>query len=300
MALIRSVFDHVAPFLSVVEQGSFTRAARVLGVSPTAVSKSVRALEDRVGQPLFQRTTRKVALTEAGIVLHEHMAAAARHAESGIAAVAAMGGVPTGILRLTIPTTALIILRPVIAHYQRLYPSVLVDLSVSDAMVDLIAEGFDAGVRLGPSIEKDMIAVRISQRIRWSIIASPSYLEQHGTPERLEDLTSHDGLFYRFSSAGSVHRWQFSRNGTPLEIEPRRCMIVDDLPSLISIAVEGAGLAFVPSVTVEDQVRRGEIIRLFEDDIPPDDGLFLYFPVRMQRQPKLRAFIDLTVRQMQT
>lgn len=289
----KHLFDHVSPFLAVAENGSFTRAAKALGVTTTAISKAVRALEVRTGTPLLQRTTRRVALTEAGRVLADHLLSAASQAKEGFESVAALGETPSGILRLTVPTLAIEpLLRPIIKQFSAQYPSVALDISVNDALVDLIGSGFDAGIRLGEAIAKDMVAVRISPPIEWAIVGSADYIARRGAPEHLEDLLDHDAILYRFRSANSVHRWSFSRNGQMVSIQPRGKIIVDDLRAITSLAIDGHGLAFLPVATVEQHVRSGTLKSYFESELPSDSGYFLYFPTKSQLQPKLRAFID--------
>ncbi|WP_338723145.1 LysR family transcriptional regulator [Devosia sp. XK-2] len=293
MTFDKSLFDHVSPFLAVAENGSFTQAAKALGVTTTAISKAVRALEARAGTALLQRTTRRVALTEAGRVLADHLLSAAAQAKEGFQSVAALGETPTGTLRLTVPTLAIEpLLRPVIKQYSAQYPAVALEISVNDALVDLIGSGFDAGIRLGESVAKDMVAVRISPPIKWAIVGSPDYVAQHGAPQQLEDLLDHDAILYRFRSANSVHRWSFVRDGQELSIQPRRHIIVDDLRAITSLAIDGHGLAFLPVATVAQHVHSGTLKSYFESQLPSDSGYFLYFPTKSQLQPKLRAFID--------
>ena len=289
----KSLFDHVSPFLAVAENGSFTKAAKALGVTTTAVSKAVRALEARAGTALLQRTTRRVALTDAGRVLADHLLSAAAQAREGFQSAAALGETPTGTLRLTVPTLAIEpLLRPVIKHYSAQYPAVALEISVNDALVDLIQSGFDAGIRLGESVAKDMVAVRISPPVKWAIVGSPDYIAQRGEPQHLEDLLDHDAILYRFRTANSVHRWSFLRDGQAISIQPRQHIIVDDLRAITSLSIDGHGLAFLPVATVEQHVRSGALKSYFEGQLPSDSGYFLYFPTKSQSQPKLRAFID--------
>lgn len=289
----RSLFDHVTPFLAVAEHGSFTKAAKALGVTTTAVSKAIRALEMKTGTPLLQRTTRRVALTEAGRLLADHLLSAASHAEAGFQSVASFSHAPTGTLRLTVPTLAMEpLLRPIVMLYSARHPEVTLDISVNDATVDLIGSGFDAGIRLGEAVAKDMVAVKISPPVRWVVVGSSDYIARRGAPRDLEDLLDHDGILYRFRSANSVHRWSFVRASQTIAVQPRRRIVVDDLATIASLALDGHGLAFLPVSAVAEHIQNGHLIGFFENMLPPDSGYFLYFPTKSQQQPKLRSFID--------
>lgn len=289
----RDLFDGLPHFLAVARLGGFTAAAEALDISPTAVSKAIRILEARYQTKLFQRTTRHVRLTEAGADLFQRLDRAAIEIGEALQALSSSQAVPAGTLRLTIPRTAMRYpVEPIIARFQELHPRVLLDISLNDALVDLVAEGFDAGIRLGEAIDKDMIAVRLTPGNRWAIAASPAYLARAGTPRQLEDLARHKAILYRFSASRTLHIWEFERDGKTIRVKMPHQLIVDDRLALVRLAKAGIGLAFVQELEVYEEVARGELELLFSDQIGKDDGAFLYFPAAMQSQPKLRAFID--------
>ncbi|RCS22199.1 LysR family transcriptional regulator [Phyllobacterium salinisoli] len=287
-------FSGLSAFLAAAQTGGFTAAAARLGVSPAAVSQAVKALEARLGTPLFIRTTRRVGLTEAGAALFARAAPAAAEMAAAIEAAGAMGKEPSGLLRLTVPHMAVpLIIEPTLGILRRTHPKVAVEIAVEDATVDLTARGFDAGIRIGEYIEPGMVAVRLTRDIFWSVVASPDYLAEHDRPRQPEDLTSHEAIRYRFPSSGTIYRWEFERDGKTLSVDPRGSVIVNDGALLISSARAGLGLAYVADIAVETELATGTLIRVLEPFLPKTPGLFLYFPQRAQTQPKLRAFIDL-------
>lgn len=290
----RDLFDGLPHFLAVARYGSFTAAAQSLGISPTAISKAIRILENRYQTKLFQRTTRHVSLTEAGAALFQRLDRAADDIGGALQALSDGQSVPTGTLRLTVPRTSLrYAIEPLIARFQQVYPNVVLDISLNDSLVDLIADGFDAGVRLGRSIDKDMIAVRLAPASKWAVAASPRYLAEAGRPMRLEDLPQHRAIIHRFPTSRALYTWEFERDGRPMRVKMREQLVVDDRMAVVQLAKSGLGLAIVQELEVLDEVRNGELELMFADQLREDDGMFLYFPVAMQHQPKLRALIDI-------
>lgn len=294
MSIDRELLTGIMPFLAVAERLSFTRAAADLQVTPTALSKSVRQLERRHGAVLFQRTTRRVALTEAGAALYLRLRAATREIGDALDALKKDQDRPTGTLRLTASRTAMTrLVEPLIPTLLSLYPELVLDLSVDEGTVDLIAGNFDAGIRLGESIEKDMVALRLTPARSWTVVGSPAYFDRLGRPGRPEDLTEHEAILYRFVTSGVPHRWMFSRGKRVFSVEMKSRLIVDDRASLVSFAREGLGLAYVSDIEAEADVKAGRLETVLTRFIEKDAGLFLYFPARAQTQPKLRAFIEL-------
>lgn len=284
--------DGVEAFLSVAQHRSFRRAATELGVTPSAISQAIRALEARVGAVLFLRTTRSVGLTEAG----ERFFARARPAfEELIAASGAareLGQRPAGLLRLTVPRSVVpILLEPIIASFCREFPQIEVELAASEELVDLAAGGFDAGIRMGQFIAPDMVAVRLTKPLPFVIVASQAYLARRGRPERLEDLREHACLRLRRSN-GAVAAWSLNDNGRPIEIAVSGPFIANDFPTMLGAAVEGVGLAQVPGPLATDAMRTGKLVPVLEQFVPMTPGVFLYYPGHRQILPKLRAFID--------
>jgi DNA-binding transcriptional LysR family regulator len=286
-------FCGLSAFLAAAEAGSFTAAAARLGVSPAAVSQAVKALEAKLGTPLFIRTTRRVGLTEAGAALQARATPAAMEIVAAVEAAAAAHE-PSGLLRLTVPRMAVpLVVEPVVPALRRAYPKIAIEVAVEDATVNLPERGFDAGIRIGEYIERDMVAVRLTRDIAWSVVASPAYLTVHGRPETPEDLTDHEAIRYRFPSSGAVYRWEFERNGRSFSLDPPGSLIVNDGALLVSWARAGLGLAYVADIAVDGELADGHLVRVLQQFLPTTPGLFLYFPRRAQDQPKLRAFIDL-------
>lgn len=286
-------FTGLSAFLAVAEAGGFTGAAARLGVSPAAVSQAVKALEARIGALLFVRTTRRVGLTEAGAALLARVGPAATEIVSAIEEVGAMGSVPAGLLRLTVPRMAVpLIVEPVVAALRRSHPRIAIEIAVEDATVDLAARGYDAGIRIGEYVELDMVAVRLTRDIAWTVVGSPAYLDARGRPERPEDLTRHEAIRYRFPTSGVIYRWEFERDGRALTVDPPGSLIVNDGGLLSSFARAGLGLTYLPDIAVEADLAAGLLHKVLELFLPRTPGLFLYFPRRAQDQPKLRAFID--------
>ena len=284
--------DGVEVFLSVARHRSFRRAAAELGVTPSAVSQSIRTLESRIGAALFLRTTRSVGLTEAG----ERFLARAKPAfEELVAASQAareLGQRPSGRLRLSVPRAAVpLLLEPLVASFCQAYPDVEVELSANEALIDLAAQGFDAGVRLGQFIAADMVAVRLTPPLRLALVGSRAYLDRNGPPEHPRDLQGHACLRLRRSN-GALAPWTFDDNGTALEIDVPGPFIANDFPTLLGAAVSGMGLAQLPAPVAAESLESGQLEAVLEDFAPTVPGLFLYYPSRRQILPKLRAFID--------
>jgi DNA-binding transcriptional LysR family regulator len=287
-------FHGLAVFIAVAEAGGFTAAAARLGISPAAVSQAVKQLEARLGMPLFIRTTRRVALSEAGSALLSGAGPAAMEIAAAIAAVGEMRGEPSGLLRLTVPRMAVpLVVEPVVPMLRRAHPKVAVEVAVEDAAVDLPGRGFDAGIRIGEYIEQDMIAVRLTRDIAWSVVGSPGYFASRGRPMRPEDLSRHEAIRYRFPGSGMLYRWEFERDGKAVSVDPPGSLIVNDGALLVSWACAGLGLAYVADIAVETELADGRLVRVLKPFLPKTPGLFLYFPRRAQGQPKLRAFIEI-------
>ncbi len=288
----QGALDGVEAFLNVAQHRSFRRAAAELGVTPSAISQAVRALEGRIGAVLFIRTTRSVGLTEAG----ERFLSRARPAfEELVAASGAareLGQRPAGLLRLTVPRTVVpILLEPLVASFCRAYPEVEVEIAASEELVDLAAEGFDAGIRLGQFIAADMVAVRLTKPFPFIIVGSPASLARSGRPERPDDLRQHACLRLRRSN-GALALWSLNDNGRAMEIAVSGPFIANDFPTMLGAAVEGVGLAQVPAPLAAGAVTAGKLVRVLEQFAPMTPGVFLYYPGHRQIMPKLRAFID--------
>jgi DNA-binding transcriptional LysR family regulator len=288
----QGALDGVEAFLSVARHRNFRRAATELGVTPSAISQAVRALEARVGAVLFIRTTRSVGLTQAG----ERFLSRAKPAFEELVAAGEvardLGQRPAGLLRLSVPRAVVpILLEPLIASFCQAYPDVEVEIAASEEMVDLAKEGFDAGIRLGQFIAADMVAMRLTPPFRFIIVGSPSYLARSGSPKRPGDLRYHACVRLR-RSGGALALWPLDDNGRTIEVAVSGPLIANDYPTVLGTALEGVGLAQVPEPIASQHLAAGSLVRLLEAYAPMVPGVFLYHPGRRQVMPKLRAFID--------
>ncbi len=286
--------DGLSAFLAVGRHKSFTAAASEVGITPTAMSQKIKLLERQLGVVLFQRTTRHVALTDAGQTLFERLRPAMRDVEDALMALSEHRGRPSGKLRLTAPRTAgAWPMAPLVAHMREAYPELAVEISLDDAFVDIVASGFDAGVRLGDSVEKDMVRVPITKHFSWSIVGSPGYLEKMGRPSKPEDLLQHQAIRQRMIATGVVYRWELTQRGKEITIDAPGGIVVNDIRLMVALAREGAGLAYVPdNAEIEADIGAGRLERVLASFVTKGPGLCLYFPERTQEQPKMRALID--------
>src|SRR5216683_3814773 len=288
----QGALDGVEAFLSVAQHRSFRKAAADLGVTTSAISQAIRTLEARVGAALFIRTTRSVGLTEAG----ERFLSRAKPAFEELVAASEiardLGQRPAGLLRLSVPRAVVpILLEPLIASFCRAYPEVEVEIAASGELVDLAANGFDAGIRLGQFIAADMVAVRLTPPFPFVVVSSPEYLRRCKRPERIDDLRQHACLRIRRSN-GSIAPWSFVDGNKPIEVIVSGPLIAHDFPTMLGAAVEDMGLAQVPEPIAAGPVKAGKLVQVLEPFAPMAPGVFLYYPSRHQMTPKLRAFID--------
>jgi DNA-binding transcriptional LysR family regulator len=288
----QGALDGVEAFLSVAQHRSFRRAAAEVGVTPSAISQAVRALEARVGAALFIRTTRSVGLTEAG----ERFLSRAKPAFEELVAASAvardLGQRPAGLLRLSVPRAMVpILLEPLIASFCQAYPEIEVEIAVSGELVDLAAEGFDAGIRLGQFIAADMIAVRLTPPFPLVVVGNPDYLRQRKRPECIDDLRDHACLRMRRSN-GSIAPWPFVDGNKTVEAIVSGPLIAHDYPTLIGAAIQGVGLAQVPGPLAKAPIADGRLQALLTPFAVTTPGVFLYYSDRRQVLPKLRVFIE--------
>lgn len=282
----------VEAFLGVAEYRNFRRAAAALGVTPSAMSQAIRALEARIGTALFVRTTRNVGLTEAG----ERFLARAKPAFDELVAASEvardLGQRPAGLLRLAVPRAVVpILLEPLIASFCQAFPAVEVEIAMSEELIDIAAGGFDAGIRLGQFIAEDMVAVRLTPPFAFVVVASPAYLRRKGTPERIDDLRRHACLRIRRSN-GMIAPWSFIDGNKTVEAVVSGPLIANDFPTMLGAAIEGLGLAQVPEPIAAAPAKSGKLVHVLRRFAPMATGVFLYYPSRHQMMPKLRAFID--------
>lgn len=291
--LVAGAWNQLPSFFAVAEQGSFSGAARALGLSTSAVSQGVRALERTIGAPLFFRTTRRVALTEAGERLRATAGPAARQLREALVAAATPPGTLSGSLRLTVPAVAVpTAIAPLVARFVERHPRVQVEISVDNRLVDLVAGRYDAGVRLLESTHKDMVAVRITDPFRFVVVGSPRYLRRRGVPTHPRMLEGHAIIGYRSPTTGAAVPWDLERRGRVFKVPPTGPVFTDDGGMLLEGARAGLGLAYVAETAAQAALARGQLKIVLEDWAPEVPGFFLYYPSRRQISANLRAFID--------
>lgn len=277
---------------TVAQCGSFRGAAKELAIAPSAVSHAVSSLEARLGVRLLARSTRSVAPTEEGAQLLERLRPALSEIDLALESAIEARDRPAGNLRLTVPRTAAhLALTPRLGAFAAAYPDIVLEIVIDDRFTDVVEGGFDAGVRLGESLQRDMIAVRIGPNLRGAVVGTPSYFETRPKLQHPRDLAAHRCIRFRFSS-GIIYRWEFEKNGEEIEIPVQGPLILDEDHLIANAAVDGAGLAFVFEDYVRDPLAAGKLVRVLEDWCPPFDGFFVYYPSRRQMRPALRAFVD--------
>lgn len=281
-------------FVAVARRRSFAAAARDLGVSTSALSQSVRQLEARLGVVLLTRTSRSVALTDAGQRLLEHAGPAVEQALESLKTVTARPGEVTGRVRITVPAAAVtLILGRLLPRFIERYPSVEVDVRVDDQLVDIVAEGLDAGIRLVEAIDRDMVHVRISGPCRVVVAGAPSYLKRRGIPQKPPELLHHDCICMRFAASGEPWAWELERRKKTWRVPVRGPVTTNDHALRRLLALAGVGLLYTLESIIADDLARGRLRVVLEPYAPSVPGLFLYFPSRAQVSPGLRAFVDI-------
>ena len=290
-------FAGLSEFLAVAKHRSFRKAAHELGVTAGAVSQAVQGLEARLRQPLFHRTTRSVALTEAGERLLGSVRPAAGTITESLDDLLQMGARPSGTLRLLVQRSALAhVIEPVVPLFRAEYPEVQLEIGVEADSTGLVGAGYDAGVRIGEYIDRDMVATRVSQPFRWLVVGAPSYLQKRGRPRVPEDLSRHECLRYRRPEIGDIYRWEFERDGQSVIIDPPGSVLVNDPALLRTFARQGLGLIYSASINVAADLEQGTLEPLLEKFSPAQESFFVYYPRASRNQPKLRAFVDLCAR----
>ncbi|TJV22570.1 MAG: LysR family transcriptional regulator [Mesorhizobium sp.] len=291
----RDLLSHLPVVVAVARRGSFALAAAELGMSPSAVSHAVRLVEERIGQPLFARTTRSVSLTEAGQALVATAEPALQDIAERMERIRGIKGRPAGLLRINVSHIAVpMAVTPVVTAMAERYPDVTVEIFANEGLVDIVSEGFDAGIRLGEMIAQDMIAIRMTPPFQVIIVASPAYVGRHSRPHSLADLAAHNCIGYRLVRSGAVYRWDLTEDGKDVAVETRGTAIVTDSLAAIDLALSGMGLAYVFEPLVRADLAAGRLVQVLPQSAIEEPGLFLYFPRRAAMAPKLRAFVDVT------
>ncbi|UNE43272.1 LysR family transcriptional regulator [Serratia ureilytica] len=279
-------------FLSIAQHLNLSRAAIDLGLTPSALSHSLRVLENRLGVRLFNRTTRSVALTEAGDRLYTRLRPAFRDIDDALEDLNSFRDKPSGSLRITASRQACeLVLLPIISPFLQQYPDIRVEIVESDAFVDVVAEGFDAGVRFSNRLDADMVSLEIGPNLRSVVVGSPKFFERHGVPQKPEDLQRIPCIRHRFPS-GTIYRWEFERGGITQEIEVNGSLTLGDVSLMLRPAIQGLGLAYVFEDMATRYLAEGSLIQVLADWCPYYSGLHLYYPGRRHVPAPLKAFID--------
>jgi DNA-binding transcriptional LysR family regulator len=285
--------SHLAVFAAVARHGSFRKAASELALSASAVSYAVRTLEDRLGVGLFNRTTRSVALTEAGKHLLGRLQPALGDVGMALEEMNLFRASPAGTLRINSSRdAAVMVIGPLIQRYLDAYPDISLDIVSDDGMVDIVGRGFDVGIRYAEHVPEDMIAVPVWPAQRFVVVGSPAYLKRHGVPRHPDDLARHNCVRYRFPS-GSVYKWELAKDGVALEVDVPGRLSVGDSQLATRAAVDGVALTFLPEHKLVSLIAEGKLVRVLEDWCPPTNGLMMYYPRQRQMSSALRAFIDM-------
>lgn len=289
-----SDFAELRAFAAVVERASFARAAQHLGLSPSALSQTIRQLEERLGARLLNRTTRSVAPTATGQQLYQRIAPLFQDMADAVAEASAAAGRMSGTLRInTLGMAARQVIAPRLGRFHQAHPEVLLDIVVDDGLSDIVAGRFDAGIRVGRRLEKDMIAVRLTPDVKMIAVASPDYLARRGTPQSPADLHNHACINWRLQMDGQASRWEFEKKGTRLDIAAEGPLVTNSSDIGVAAALQGMGIAYAfERMRVEDHLAQGQLVQVLADWSITRPGLFLYYSNRRHPSPLLSAFID--------
>ncbi|ABC82972.1 LysR family transcriptional regulator [Anaeromyxobacter dehalogenans] len=290
---MRSDLAALEAFLAVADNRSFRAAGQVLGVTSSAVSQAVHKLEERLGVQLFARTTRSVALTEAGEHLRAGLRPAFAQMRETVDSLGELKGRPAGLLRLNVSSVAeAIFSEGVLAAFLARHPGIRLDVAVDDTGTDIVKEGFDAGIQLGEVIAQDMVAVNVTREERQIVVASPRYLAAHGVPRRPRDLHKHACIGWRVYSRPAPYRWEFTSNGREIEVAIEARVDTNEMAVMVRLALDGVGIAAGLERTWAPHLASGKLVSVLDEYCPPFSGFFLYYPRRTRVPAKLRALID--------
>ncbi|MBS0995926.1 LysR family transcriptional regulator [Gluconobacter cerinus] len=289
----REELGSLTMFMAVADEGSFTKAAGKLGISQSALSHSLRRLEARLGLRLLTRTTRSVAPTLAGERLIETLRPALEDIDQKLAALTELRERPAGNVRITASShAARTVLWPAIDRLTAENPDINVEINVESGLVDIVAERYDAGIRLGERLEQDMIAMSISPRLRMAAVASPSYLTGKTIPATPYDLAQHNCINLRLPTSGGLYAWEFERDGKEIKVKANGQLVFNDINLIVEAAVAGHGIAFMLEDHVKDHLASGALVQILEEWCDPFDGYYLYYPSRRQRSPAFSLLLD--------
>ena len=291
--MARHPIDDLTAFLAVAKERSFTRAAAQLGVSQSALSHTIRGLEERLGVRLLTRTTRSVAPTEAGERLVRTVGPRLEEIDAELAALTELREKPAGTIRITTGEhSAEAILWPALAKLLPRYPDIKVELSIDYGLTDIVAERYDAGVRLGEQVAKDMIAVRIGPDFRMAVVGAPSYFATRPRPKTPQELTAHDCINIRLPTYGGVYAWEFEKRGRGLKVRVEGQLVFNNTALRLKAALAWLGLSYLPDDQVEKYLADGRLIRVLADWCPPFSGYHLYYPSRRQPAPAFALLVE--------
>ncbi len=286
-------FPQLQAFLAVARSRSFTAAARDLGVSRSAVSQSVRQLEEDLRVTLVTRTTRSVSLTDTGKRLVESAGPAVAQLRAALTDVTAKPGEVVGRLRLTVPRAGFeLVIKPFLPTFREQHPRIELDLAFEDRRVDIVREGFEAGIRLREFVERDMVSLRLTSPLRFIVVGAPNYLKKNGTPERPEDLLHHECLTFHSETTGSLYAWELERGRKNWRVPVRGSVVTNNGHLCLELALQGLGLAYAFEPLAREHVRSGRLVSVLESYAATVPGFHLYYPSRSQRSPALRLFVE--------
>jgi DNA-binding transcriptional LysR family regulator len=289
----RDLLGHLPIIVCVARHRSFAAAAAELGMSPSAVSHAVRTVEDRLAAPLFARTTRSVSLTEAGARFLAGLEPALADIRQAIERLTAERGEVTGLLRInTLRVVLDMALIPTLATLARQHPRLTVEINADQTLVDIVAQGFDAGIRLRRAIQQDMVTTRLTGSFKAILVASRDYLDARGTPKSIADLQQHNCIGLRLGESGAIFEWELIDRKKPVVVKTSGTALVTDTMQALSLALAGVGIAYVAEPLARRYLRKGSLEWLLPQSATEYDGMFLYYPKRASLAPKLRAFID--------
>ena len=291
--MARENLNDLFAFLAVARERSFTRAAAKLGVSQSALSHTIRGLEERLGLRLLTRTTRSVSPTEAGERLVLTVGPRFEEIEAELAALAVLREKPAGTIRITTGEhAASTVLWPKLAKFLPDYPDIKVEIISDQALTDIVAERFDAGVRFGEQVSKDMIAVRIGPDMRFAVVGSPSFFAGRAPPRNPQELIGHTCINLRLPTYGGLYAWEFEKGKRELKVRVEGQLVFNNLNQILNAALAGFGLAYVPEDLVQAHIKAGKLKRVLEDWCPPFPGYHLYYPSRRQSSPAFALIVD--------
>jgi DNA-binding transcriptional LysR family regulator len=286
-------FNDLLWFLAVARERSFTKAAAKLGIAQSTLSHTIKRLESQMGIRLLMRTTRNVGLTEAGERLRQSLAPRIAEIEADIADLMAFRDKPSGHIRITLSDHALeSVVWPKLQPVLKNYPDIKLELSLDSGLRNIVKEGFDAGIRLGESIERDMVAVRIGPDWRLVAVASPSYLAEHPAPAHPHDLIRHNCINMRHETAGGLYAWEFAKGRQELRIRVDGQLTFNNSYAMIDAVLNGYGIAYVPENLVERHIASGALVLLLDNWSPPFEGYYIYYPSRRQNSPAFKVIVD--------